>query len=385
MVRPRLPLGGYGEITLYQQANGRWQARARFRDSDGKTRQVKRNGRTKAEATQNLREHLAVREYTANSSRLSAESTLKQLHAIWWEDFKAKGRSGNTEFNYNYVAERHLLPDLGDVKIRECTVGTMSTYLKRVMKSHGYRTGKILKTVLSGMFATATTHDVAPRNIMRDVVLPPQPKKKETVALSPEQAQQLRGCLSGEVRRVYDVLLGTGARIGEVLALRWQDIDFSDPDQVTISIQGTASKDSNGHVAYKPGRKRGGGILIPAPGFTVEALLEQKLAIPPHATSTAWATPESFIFPSSTGTIQDPNNFRGKWREQLKGTEFAGVSPHAIRSTVASYLEQSADLRTASRQLGHSNMTITAQHYVKARELVGDNRLALEAFAGPKE
>ncbi len=87
-----------------------------------------------------------------------------------------------------------------------------------------------------------------------------------------------------------------------------------------------------------------------------------------------------FVFPSTTGTLQDPNNFRRKWREQVKGTDYEGVPPHNIRSTVATFLNQNADLTTASLQLGHSDTRVTAQHYVKREELAPDSTAILELY-----
>lgn len=380
MVRAPLPLGTHGNITYYEQANGHWQARARYRDYDGVTRTVKRNGPTKNAAMLNLKTHLAERCHASSPAHLSPSSTIKDLSEIWWEEFQTKGKATSTQHRYRYDLNRLILPGIGQLKIRECTVGTLTSFLKAVSRNNGQQTARVVKNILKGMFDVATAYDAALRNPVKDVTLTP-PKKKETTALDYMDALKLKGLLTGEVREVLEIMLGTGCRVSEALALRWRDFDFSDPSKVRVSINGTLARDESGHYYRQdhPKNRRARAAILPP--FVAQMLIRRRdTEIPAYARTTAWAEPDMFVFLSTKGTLQDPNNFRRKWREQVKGTEYEGVTPHNIRSTVATFLNENADLTTASLQLGHSGTEITARHYVRQEELAPDSTAILELY-----
>ncbi|WP_237202885.1 tyrosine-type recombinase/integrase [Rothia endophytica] len=380
MVRAPLPLGTHGNITYYQHENGNWQARARYRDADGITRTVKRNGATKNAAMLKLKAHLAERQHVTTAANLTPASTVKELAGIWWEEFQAKDRATSTQHRYRYDLDRLILPSIGNLKIRECTVGTLSAFLKTVSNKNGAQSARVAKNILKGMFDLATAYDAAPRNPVKDVTLAPV-KKKETVALEYMDVLKLRQSLTGEVREALEIMLGTGCRVGEVLALQWADLDLSDSNRARVSINSTLTRDTHGRYYRQEHTKNKRTRSAFLPPFVAEMLIRRRdTEIPAHATTTAWATPEMFVFPSSTGTAQDPNNFRRKWREQVKGTDFEKVTPHNIRSTVATFLERNTDLTTASLQLGHSDTAVTARHYVKRETEAPDSTAVLELF-----
>jgi integrase len=78
------------------------------------------------------------------------------------------------------------------------------------------------------------------------------------------------------------------------------------------------------------------------------------------------ATPSEadVIFPSHAGTLRSPNNFRRQLREAVKGTDFEWVTPHSFRKTVATLLDRQLDAEHAAAQLGHSDSSVTKQHYI---------------------
>lgn len=380
MPREKLPLGTYGEISCTQHPNEKWQARARYRDIDGKTRTVKRNGDTKAKAILNLKAHLTERHHTTTSALLTPSSTLRALAAIWWVEFKDKPRATNTTRRYREIIDGYLLPRIGDLKINECSPGVLTRYLKTLEAEHGYATAKLTKTVLSNMFTVATANDAAPRNPVKEISLP-APAKKPVEALDLMEAVKLRNALSGDVRAVLDVMLGTGCRISEVLALRWCDLDLADPARSFVNINGTLSHDLDGKL-YRQGHPKGKQVWTkPLPEFTARALIARRDAhIPPHATTTAWATPDAYVFPSTTGTAWEPNNFRKRWRADIKAAGFSDINPHLIRKTVVTHVSRNSDLVTASLTAGHSDTDVTARHYVKKENMAPDTRAILEAF-----
>lgn len=384
MPRPRLSPGTYGNIYSTQNPNGTWTAKARFRDLDGKTRLIERTAPSKAKAELRLKEHLTERAHQHQSSELKGTSPVSVLAAQWWEHYEEQGKGAvQTVRMYQDALRLHLLPRLGELTLNECTPGRLTLHMKGIATDHGYASAKRAKSVLSNMFKFAVSRDAVTRNPVRDVQLPAQPKS-QVKALSYFEAVKLREQLTDDVRAVLDVLLGTGCRIGEVLALRWEDLDLR-PGRSSVSINGTLVHDENGKLVRQshPKSKTSEQHLF-LPEFVAEMLRDRKENhMPPHARTTAWAVPSAYVFPSTIGTAWEPNNFRKKWRAQVAAAGFPGLKPHEIRKTVATYLANAEGISAASLQLGHSSEAITEQHYVARSLFAPDMSGLLQAFGNP--
>lgn len=102
---------------------------------------------------------------------------------------------------------------------------------------------------------------------------------------------------------MLDIFLATGARIGEVLAIRWQDIDLQ-AEPLTITISGTVVME-RGRGAYRQDhpKTRAGFRTMKVPPFAAQTLHRKFAAEQPN--------PEDMLFPSSTGTVRSPHNFVG--------------------------------------------------------------------------
>lgn len=88
--------------------------------------------------------------------------------------------------------------------------------------------------------------------------------------------------------------------------------------------------------------------------------------IPAYATTTAWATPGAFVFPSTTGTALDPNNLRSRFRKQVVSAELGRtISPHIFRKTVATLVSREDSLTAEDQLLGHSSEKITEDYYIQ--------------------
>ncbi len=202
-------------------------------------------------------------------------------------------------------------------------------------------------------------------------------------ALTPEEAVEMRRRIiawqsavspHGGPRRGYDrlriylVLLATGARIGEVLALIWDDIAGLDSDgPVTVHIGHRLDKQSR-RIA---GRKGGAAAYtITLPDFGATALREQR----------ALGIPFDPVFPTRNGTFQSEANVRRHWRT-IRGKDLAWVVPHSLRKTVVTAVEREMGLEAAARQAGHGSSAITRRHYVDRAVDVPDYTAALDAFS----
>lgn len=363
--RPPLPLGTYGDIKVTAKGEEHYVAKARYRDYDGKLRLVERKGTTSRKAINNLKAAFTTRVTPQDTTQLNRASKVHRLASIWWTEIQERELAHRTYDRYREVLDRCILPALGEVRLEEATVPILEGAVKNITANMGTANGKHARTILTQMFATATRLGAIPENPMREVSTVKQPRG-EVRPLTVDQLPKVYSLLNGDVRDVFEVLLGTGARVSEALALRWADVELE--PRARVSITG-ALKSARTVGLFREDRPKSLGSLhrLYVPSFTARAL-ERRSRV------------SEAVFPSTLGGWWDPNNFRKQWRKQLAGSEFEWVHPHTIRATVGTLLAHTDSLKAASAQLGHSSEEVTMRHYVAKLQDAPDQSAALEVL-----
>ncbi|WP_188540134.1 tyrosine-type recombinase/integrase [Kocuria dechangensis] len=300
---------------------------------------------------------------------LTGDARISMLAEAWWVDFLDKDRAPATVRRYREVLDSYILPKLGGVRLREARVGLLDNALKSIREKHGAPTAKLSQTVLRQMFALAVRRNALTVDPMRSVT-PVHVEQKEVQALTVPQVQDLRSKVSGDVLDALDVLLATGARVGELLAIRWEDVDL-DGDRAKVSITGTVVRTPTGLIRQDNPKSRGSMQRLYLPVFGAEAFRRRGRFGP-------------LVFPNAAGNLWEPTNFRKVWREAMKGAGYEHVNPHMIRATVGTRLARAEGVSAASAQLGHSSEAITIKHYVEKLADAPDATGALEVFGEPK-
>lgn len=382
MGRPPLPIGTWGRINRKEVVPGRWRATARFRHYDGLTRSVEAWGATGAAAERALLANLKDRA-TPSCGDLNAETRLSAMSIVWFEEITANGRVAPQTLDiYHDVYDRLIAPGLGGVKLREFTTGRVDRFIKSVAKDRP-ALARQCKIVLNAMLSMAVRHDAIPSNPVRDVGAIRQPKK-DVRALTVDDIQALRQAVrtwqqapgqKGPARApdlldVVDILLATGARIGEVLAIRWDDLDLA-ASPPTLTISGTLTRiKGQGLIRQHHPKTASGFRTVSLPGFAVETLLRIQLNALPN--------PYNVVFPSTTGSLRSPNNFRRQWRDARTDSKFEWVTPHVFRKTVATLIDREYGSTEAAAQLGHSGTAVTERHYIQKSASAPDMSGTLE-------
>lgn len=386
MARPPLPIGAWGKISRKEVESGIWRATARFRGYDGKTRQVERRmpGKNGAAAERALIAEFLDRGNSVGAD-ITRESRLSAVVPIWWAEQEDKKLADMTRDRYADVVDSHILPGVGSLRLREATVPALDRFLKALSLSNGKSTAKHAKTILSGILGLAVRHGAIDSNPLRDVS-PVRIKSKAVRALTVEEARALRAGLqvwqegenaAGRPRPkdlldVIDVMLATGCRIGEAMALRWADIDLaSTPATATI----------NGTVVYVKGqglkwqahpKSEGSRLTYSLPPFARDMLFRRS--------TEAVRNPYDVVFPSTLGTLRDPSSYRKQWNKAREDLGFTWVTPHTFRKSVGTILANSSGVDAAAAQLGHSSTAITSRHYVERSLAAPDHAEILQAF-----
>jgi integrase len=151
------------------------------------------------------------------------------------------------------------------------------------------------------------------------------------------------------------VLIATGLRRSELLGLRWTDFDAA---AGTITVCGKVVRQhGKGLLRVDDTKTAAGRRTIPLPPFAVTALTERR-----HR---PFIGEQQVIFPSSTGTLRDPNNFGNQWRTIRAELDVPEVTTHSFRKAVATLIDDAGlSARIGADHLGHAKVSMTQDRYM---------------------
>lgn len=383
MTRPPLPLGTWGAITTERMTSGSYRALTRFRDHDGITRRVTATGPSKSAAQRALRDVLAERT-TPIGELVSADSRLIDIAQLWLTGLEAEGRIEQSTINeYRRVLTNWVLPYIGGLRLREASTGRLDIHLRKLREQSPNRQRKA-KVVMGAIFDLAVRHDALAVNPVRATSRVHRPPI-ETRALRVNDLVEIRAAVrrwisadrpgpraTSDMADIVDLMLATGCRIGEILALRWSDLDL-ESELPTLSVTGTI-KTETGKGTYRKStpKSRASERTVVLPAFAAELLRTRK----------EFATENEFnaVFATRNGTWHQVVNIERRWRQIRKDTGYDWVTPHTFRKTVATLISEATSSELAARQLGHSSSQITRDHYIAKPPVSADLSALLQAL-----
>ncbi len=374
MARPRTPIGTFGDIEFTTLLpGGSVRARVRFRDDDGRMRRVQATGPTRKAAEHRLKEKLGERRsHAAAFGELTPDSSFARLVEVWLDDLDLEGKIvQSTRSLYERNMRQLVMPAFEHYSLREITVSRVDRFLK-AQAQKSYSMAKQSKTVLSLAFGLAVRYEAIHRNPVRETVRLRKPPST-AMALTVDQVEAIRYAVrswrrgaglsgpkpDGQLEAIIEVMLGTSARIGEVLAIRKCDVDMT-CSPPTVRLCGTVIS-PKGKPTYRQdhGKSSKSRRTVAVPSYTAEAV-RQRLAIIGDADS------EHLIFLSRNHTPLTTNNVRRRLRAILDEAGIGGVTPHSFRRTVATVVDPRAPsdriaaAQTRHRDLGPSSTTTSA-------------------------
>nr|WP_208382673.1 tyrosine-type recombinase/integrase [Microbacterium ulmi] len=307
---------------------------------------------------------------------MSADSPFPELVAYWLEDMEIEGRlSRTTRQLYERDMRALVLPAFKDLTLREIEVARCDYFLKQLAR-RSYSRAKHARVVLRLALALAVRHEILPRNLM-DHVSRLHRKKAIPDAFTIGEVLEIRAAIKAweswrvlagprpdrQLGQIVEVMLGTSARIGEVLAIRLQDLDLDGPIP-TARIAGTiiSRKGEPTHRQDHPKTDRSV-RRVALPSFALQAIRSRLLR-------SGDAEPGALLFSTRVGTPHTTNNIRRLLRDVMNGAGIENVTPHRFRRTVATIVNDAQGALLASELLGHTDPRITMQHYIQRSETV---------------
>ena len=348
---------GEGGITRHKKS-GLYMARYTVETPTGKKRKTV-YGKTREEAHEKLIEALSNR----NKGLVfeGDDQTLETYLAGWLRDIEGTIKQRTLE-NYEYVVRKHIVPALGQVKLKALKPDRVRRlYRDKLDGGLSNRTVQLIHTVLRKALQQAVLDEILPRNVCQ-AVRAPRRVKKEIRPLTPEQVRTLFQVARGDrFEALYVLAVAAGLRRGELLGLRWEDVDL---ERGTLQVRRQLTRTKAGLAFTSP--KRGKSRSVRLTQSAIKALrshrkrqLEEKLRLPG-----LWQD-FGLVFPTRVGTPMDADNLVSRSFEPLlKRAGLPRVRFHDLRHTFATVLlSRGTHPKVVQEMLGHANISQTMDTY----------------------
>jgi integrase len=291
--------------------------------------------------------------------------TLAGYLKTWLEDSKKPNVAPRTFANYRSHIRNHITPTLGGRKLRSLTPAHVQAFYREKLDSGlSPATVRLLHAILRSALKQAlrwryVTHNVA------EAVDPPKPPCHEGRSLTPNEVKRLLAAARGErLEALYVVAISTGLRQGELLGLRWEDVDF-EASTINLRRQLQRMRDGSG-LAFLPLKNPEARREVALGKGALEALRKHRAKQSEERLMLgSLYENEGLVFATAKGTPLEASNV--VYRSFKPLLRRAGITPikfHELRHTCAS-LMASADVppKYAQDRLGHRDFALTMNVY----------------------
>lgn len=358
---------GNGEGSVYRTASGLWRGSYWAPTAKGLKRRYV-SGKTRAEASKKLTKAMADRDgglvYDDEGFTVG-----DYLHR-WLKD-SVRGTVRESTFErYGHAVDLHIEPALGRLKLKALTPAHVRGFYRD--KLDGASGGSPLSpatvhklhVVLHKALDQAVADGLIPRNAT-DAVKVPRVDREEINPLTAEEAGRLIEAARGDrLEALYVLAIHTGLRQGELLALKWEDVDA---EASALRVRRTLSRRKGTYTFAEPKTKKSRRVVrltSQATNALRDHLARQMAEM--EALGSLYR-PGGLVFAGETGGILNPSNLRNRSFARVlerAGLAGRGVRFHDLRHTCATLLlSGNVNPKVVSEMLGHASISITLDTY----------------------
>lgn len=280
----------------------------------------------------------------------------------WLEATRASVRPA-TARRYEQYVRVHAAPTLARIPLTRLTAQHLQAlYAERLAAGSSATTVAHLHAVLHRALEQATLWGMCARNVAV-VATPPRISRRQMTALSPDQARALLAAIVGDRREaLYVLALTSGMRQGELLGLRWADVDL---DRRSVYVHASLQRSAEGMAFVEPKTSRSRRQISLTDAATAAlrrhrtTQLEERLAL-----GAAWNDLD-LVFPNTIGRPLEASNVLKGFRGTLERVGTPRIRFHDLRHTAATLLlAQGVHPKIVSEMLGHSQIAVTLDLYL---------------------
>jgi integrase len=332
-----------------------------IKDGSGKRKQKKKRGfKTKTEAKKALIE--AMHAVNTGTYIEPSKLTYKDYCDQWYEA-KRHTIGAQSKKVYESCLRKRIKPTLGNLVMAKLTPLIIQTFLNS-LKEEGLSHSTIKKhlEIIKGSLGQAVEDKLIPSNPASKVKIPKVKKKEKKVWSEEEFLSFLQHAKEDPCYIVFELAITTGMRQGEILGLRWRDLNF---DKRILSIRQTWSQDEK---SFQSEAKTEASIrTIELSEYTMESLKEQKEFIERKKVEYGVLYQDNDLIACTRhGTPFNPSNIRRSFDRLIKKASVPKIRFHDLRHTHATFLlSKKLNVKMVSERLGHSNIKVTLDFYSK--------------------
>ena len=288
---------------------------------------------------------------------------LKEWLDIWLNKYTKFAVKLRTYERYRYIIEKHINPKLGEFDLDDLSAVTLQDYVLseleggNLISSKGLANNSVIGivNVLKSALKLAKSLEMSVLDNSNKIKLPMATEKPVTAFEKWEQEKLEKYCLSSNKTNYLGIVicLYTGIRLGELLALTWNDIDFKSGIMTISKTAYRIKQNGNPQVVIDKPKTKNSSRLIPLPKQLLEILKRAKRI-----------SKSDFVLSTRTGGIVGTRAYQKTYERILRKLNISYKNFHSLRHTFATRaIEMGMDVKTLSEILGHKNPVITLQRY----------------------
>src|SRR5215213_6704770 len=350
---------GNGEGSVYRTKNGLWRGSYWVTTAKGLKRRYV-SAKTRQQCSQKLTKAMADRDggLIFEAGHLTVGDYLKR----WLKDVEDTVRRSTYE-GYEYAIRPHIVPALGRIKLKDLTSAHLrSFYRDRLDSGRAPATVHKLHVVLHKALKAAVADGLIPRNAAAGLKLP-RITREEIDPLTEEEARRLLETVRGDrLETLYVLALNTGMRQGELLALKWDDVDL---ERGVLRVRRTLTHANKSFVLGEPKTKKSRRTIRLTEGALQALRSHLSRQLEEMERIGSLYQPGGLVFATTTGTIINPSNLRNRsFKPLLAHARLRPIRFHDLRHTCATLLlSRNVNPKIVSELLGHANVAVTLDTY----------------------
>ena len=351
---------GRAEGSIYQRRDGRWTAVVSVGYRRGKRIRRHVYGETRRAVQDKLTRIL--RDQQDGIEPPPANQTVRAFLTEWLETTAKPRLRPRTLTGYQQHIETHVIPALGTLRLHALSPQQVQAMLAGLqLKGLSASTIRGVRAVLRAALGDAVRWGVVARNAAA-LAYGPRVQRPQFTVLSTEQARSFLEVIEGDrLEAFFTVAVASGLRLGELLGLRWKDVDLAGG---TLTVRQALQRIGKQLQFVEPKSERSR-RRVSLPKFAVQALKrhqENQRTERPIA-GTRWID-SGLVFTSTIGTPADERNVRRSFKSLLTSAELPDMRLHDLRHTTATLLlAQGVHPRVVMETLGHSQVSLTLDTY----------------------
>lgn len=353
---------GEGSIGRY---NGTWIARLSTVAPDGTPKRKSFSGKTRKEAWDRL---LKYRSEYQRYEEVSSQRFGDYLNR-WLEDSASYNLKPATLVRYRGIVRNHLIPALGRIKLSDITAAHLQRlYREKLDEGMAPGTVRQIHAVAGVALKQAKRWRLLEYNPAEDATAPRNAPIRESRVITAQEAGRLfeavREFRGGRYYALFVLAVSTGMRQGELLALRWGDVDL---DKGELVVEQTVQYIEGKWVYGTP--KSGKSRSIKLPDGAVTALKEhRRRQLEARVKIKEWENPE-LVFTGPTGSVIRRPVLQRDFERLLDNLGLPKITFHELRHSAATLLlEGGGNIKATQKLLGHSSIRITLDCYSHVTE-----------------